>query len=264
MGLLRSGLRLVGFVVTLMCFFLTSLPFLPWLKEDARKVRALLVRSAVFYTSVLARILGLRVTVVGEVEALLAPHPKLIVSNHLSYLDVLAFSLKFRSSFVTSLEVKNSVLLGEIVTAAGCLFVDRKDRRNLGLEVAELSDALRDGLNVAIFPEATSTNGDSVIRFRRPLFNAALQANVPIVPVSVNYVLVDGQPVGGHNRDLVCWYGDMDFLPHFLKVTRLKGVDVELRVGKPLAPEGDIQSLADAAYERVVETFTPLSHKETV
>jgi 1-acyl-sn-glycerol-3-phosphate acyltransferase len=217
------------------------------------------VRIAVFYTSVLARILGLKVTLAGEAAALLASHPKLIVANHLSYLDVLAFSMHFRSSFVTSLEVKNTVFLGEIVTAAGCLFVDRKDRRNLGTEVTELTEAMQDGLNVAIFPEATSTNGDEVIRFRRPLFSAALQANVPIVPVSINYLSVNGEPVSSQNRDLVCWYGDMDFFPHFMKLFGGKGVEVELRVGRPLSPEGDPQSLAEAAHARVVEHFKPLS-----
>jgi len=259
MVFLRTFLRLVVFVVALICFFLTTLPFLPWLKNDARKIRPLLVRISVFYTALMARILGMKVTLAGDTTDLLAPHPKLIVANHLSYLDVLAFSLHFHSSFVTSLDVKNTIFLGEIVTAAGCLFVDRKDRRNLGVEVAELTDALRDGLNVAIFPEATSTNGDEVIRFRRPLFNAALQANVPVLPLAINYISVNGAPVSIGNRDLVCWYGDMDFFPHFMKLFGGTGLEVELHVGKSLPPEGDMTSLAEAAHIRVVEHFRSLS-----
>jgi lyso-ornithine lipid O-acyltransferase len=263
MVFVRTFLRLGVFLIALVFFFISCLPFLPWLKRDARKVRPLLVRVAVFYTSVLAHILGMKVTLAGETGALLTEQPKLIVANHLSYLDVLAFSLHFRSSFVTSLEVKHTVFLGEIVTAAGCLFVDRKDRRNLGTEVAELTEAMLDGLNVAIFPEATSTNGDEVIRFRRPLFNAALQAKVPVVPLTINYLSVDGEPVSARNRDLVCWYGDMDFFPHFIKLFGGKGIEVQLTVGEPLAPEGDMQSLSEAAHARVVENFRPLSAMPT-
>ena len=98
-------------------------------------------------------------------------HPNyLIVSNHLSYLDVLAMISVLNTRFVTSMEVKHAAGLGWITDQAGCLYVERRSRKNLKTEINEISKALEGGFYVVVFPEATSTNGDGVLRFKRPLF----------------------------------------------------------------------------------------------
>jgi len=160
---------------------------------------------------------------------------------------------------VTSREIQRTPFLGTLVTAAGCLFVDRQDKRRLGQEVQELADALTDGMHVVVFPEATSTNGDAVLRFRRPLFHAAAAADVPVLPLTLNYTTVDGTSVGPQNRDLICWYGDMGFAPHFLALLGLRGVCAELVVGSPLTAGGDVADLAGSAEQAVRSRFIPLS-----
>lgn len=98
----------------------------------------------------------------------------LIVSNHLSYIDILIFSSLFKSLFVTSVEMKNTPFLGFVTRLGGCLYVERRSRANLKNEILELTNALLQGFNIGIFPEATSTNGEMVLPFKSPLYTRRL------------------------------------------------------------------------------------------
>lgn len=181
-----------------------------------------------------------------------------MVSNHMSYVDVLLLASQRPACFVTSQEIKETPGLGIICQAGGCLFVNRKNRRNLGGEVKELSEAMRDGMTVTIFPEATSSNGHGVLKFRRPLFNAAIDANVPVLPITINYLSIDGVPLQSTNRDVICWYGDMPFFPHIMSLFSTKKIRAQVVVGKPLSPALEVTELADLSYAHVSSQFKTL------
>lgn len=161
----------------------------------------------------------------------------LIVANHLSYLDVIILAAKFPSCFVTSKEVKETPFIGQLSSLAGCLFVDRKNKQFIKDEIFELRTALTDGMNVIVFPEATSTNGEEILRFRRPLFEASIATQKQILPITINYQKIAKQDISRLNRDIVCWYGEMTFFDHFLKVLNQREILVEIHVAEPFAPE---------------------------
>ena len=188
-----------------------------------------------------------------------ASESALITSNHLSYTDILLISAHTPTCFVTSLDIKRTPFLGQICMLAGCLFVDRKSRTNLPKEINEVTEGLKHGLNVTIFPEATSTNGEGVLRFRRPLFNAAIFAQVPVWPICINYQSIDGREVDVQTRDQVCWYGDMDFVTHLWKLCRAKQVKVSLELRPKIVSLGSSdQELAETAHQQVVSVFRSL------
>lgn len=187
------------------------------------------------------------------------PENYLLVSNHLSYVDVLVLSSLFRTSFVTSHEMRKTPFLGQLCQFGGCLFVDRKNRRGLSAEVEELAKTLRQNVPVTIFPEATSTNGEAVRPFRKPLFQAALMANVKVLPVCLNYERLDGEKISLKNRDSVFWYGDFPFFGHALKlfaadelivrVTAFHLINVENKDKYQLTSE--VQNLIESRYRQV-------------
>ncbi len=125
----------------------------------------------------------------------------LIVSNHLSYVDIFVLGSRVPGCFVTSVEIKETPFLGQVTSLAGCLFVERRNKINIHQEIKDLTQGLKNGLNIFIFPEATSTNGETVIRFRRPLLNSAIDAKKKILPLVLNYRKIDENPIGLHNRD---------------------------------------------------------------
>ena len=189
-------LKLISFFILISAYFLHALLFYPFLFIDKYWTRKQLIALVSFYSRGFLYVLGIKANFIGEEK--LQDDKKnnyLIVSNHLSYLDILILASKIPSAFVTSTDIKNTPFLGQIVTLAGCLFVNRKDKTNIKNEIKELREALNYGLNVVVFPEATSTNGDEVIRFRHPLFEASIATESPILPLTLNYSSISNKSV---------------------------------------------------------------------
>ncbi len=187
--------------------------------------------------------------------------PAFIVSNHLGYLDALVISSLVPASFVTSVEMRDAFFIGWLTKVAGCLYVERRNRENLGSEVSGLTLALKSGVNVCVFPEATSTSGESVLRFRRPLYAAAIESNTAIVPLCLNYESVDGEPVTVRNRDSIFWYGDMSFFSHLWSFWKLRTTRVRVSVGSPIQSKlQDTTTLADTSHRIVSARYRPISN----
>lgn len=188
----------------------------------------------------------------------------LFVGNHLSYMDILVIHSQIPTCFVTSQEIREVPVLGQVCEMAGCLFVERRNKSNILKEVGEISQGLKEGLNVAIFPEATSTNGEGILRFRRPLYVAAIEAQKPILPMCLNYHTVGSQPINKRTRDSIFWYGDMDFPSHLWRLAGSGGVLVDLVFLPPIHPvEGDdATKLAEHSQQLVESVFRPVTRPE--
>lgn len=228
-------IKLIAFFILITAYFLNALLFYPFFLVDKYWTRKQLTKLVSFYSQAFLLVLRIKPRFIGE-EVLLKNPNHLIVSNHLSYLDILIISSKIPSAFVTSTDIKATPFLGQIVTLAGCLFVNRKNKNNLKHEIQELRKALESGLNVVVFPEATSTNGDEVIRFRHPLFESSIATEKPILPLTLNYHSISNEPVTTKNRDIVCWYGEMGFFSHFLKVLDQSEIQVKVHISEPFLP----------------------------
>jgi len=184
----------------------------------------------------------------------------LILANHLSYLDVLLLSATKPSCFITSVEIKNTPGLGLLTELGGCLYVERRDKSNISNEIKEITDALRDGLNVVIFPEATSTNGSSVLPFKRSLLTAAIEAEKNILPITIQYSSINDTKVTSENRDYLCWYDDMDFLPHLYALMSKEKINISLKISEeiPVDKNSARDFLAEKAYASIVASYQPL------
>jgi 1-acyl-sn-glycerol-3-phosphate acyltransferase len=204
-------------------------------------------------------VLGGRVNPIGLDNLQNQPNA-LLAGNHLSYMDVLCISSVVTSCFVTSVEIKNTPGLGHLCKMAGCLFVERRSRAGLTKEIGELQEGLERGLTVTIFPEATSTNGEQLLRFKRPLFLSAVQAKKPVVPMCLNYRKIGTQPLSLKNRDAIFWYGDMDFLPHLWELSGKGSFEADLHFLTPLLPgvTDDPGELAAQSQVSVESVFRPV------
>ena len=203
--------------------------------------------------------LDVELEITGEEHARTSPN-FMIVANHMSYLDGVIMAAFRQGAFVTSMEMRAAPVLGIITELGGCLYVERRSKENIHNEISEIEEALKTGFNVIIFPEATSTNGAKVLPFKRPLFAAAAKAQVPVLPVVIEYESIDGVPVTAGNRDTLCWYGKMDFAPHFLQLTRHRRIRVRLKVLPPISvgPGATRDALMDEAYLRISSHYQPI------
>jgi 1-acyl-sn-glycerol-3-phosphate acyltransferase len=141
------------------------------------------------------------------------PSSGLLVSNHLSYLDIVVLSSIQPCVFVAKRDVASWPLFGWLAHAAGTIFVDREQRFSRGKAVDVISDAIAGGSVVVIFPEGTSSDGSMVLPFKSALLESAVQLHCPVAGASIEYVLD-----GGSVADEVCYWRDMTLVPHLLNL----------------------------------------------
>lgn len=207
-----------------------------------------------FYSSFTLKVLGVKTETLGFEE--FRTDNYLVVCNHLSYIDILIFSKHIPSCFITSKEVREMPFIGKVTDNAGCLYVERRNRTNRSKELLEITNALNNGLNIGIFPEATSTDGSSVLRFRKPLYAAAVESHRQVLPICLNYLSIDGEVLSSENRDTICWYGDMEFFPHFWQLCGSSNIVAQLKVFQPInSVAQDIADLANTSHKIVEENF---------
>ena len=175
------------------------------------------------------------------------PQHGLIVSNHLSYLDILCYSSIVPCIFVSKSEVRGWPVFGRLATNGGSIYVDRKVRTDAGRVTKEIENALRSGIRVVLFPEGTSTGGDAVLPFHAPLLESAIRAGTAITPAAIDYEMEHGDP-----RTDVCYWGDMTFATHFLGLLGKGPVHAKLAIGKSREGLKDRKKASQLLHEDVV------------
>lgn len=131
----------------------------------------------------LLRCLGIGLEVVGQPR----PGAKLIVANHVSWLDIMAINAVAPSRFVSKAEVGRWPVVGRMVTLAGTLYIERTRPRDAKRVLGLLAQTLKDGRCAAVFPEGTTGEGDTVMPFHANLLQSVIDADVPVQPVALRY-----------------------------------------------------------------------------
>ncbi|MEM8796248.1 MAG: lysophospholipid acyltransferase family protein [Pseudomonadota bacterium] len=218
----------------------------------------------VFWHRMASRLVGLKVTVKGHMAD---DRPLLIVANHVSWLDILAFSTVGSVSFVAKREVRTWPGVGLLAALQRTVFVDRERRTKTAGSAREISARLETGDVLVLFAEGTSSDGGRVLPFRTALFGA-LPANsksrgeelrgmkdtdVQVQPVAIAYTHLQGIVVGTPDRAIMGFYGDMDMAPHLWSVIRKGGVDATIAFGTPYAAQSfeNRKDLAQALHQDV-------------
>jgi lyso-ornithine lipid O-acyltransferase len=173
------------------------------------------------WSSRILRVIGVKLEVVGPI-----PGPGLIVSNHLSYLDIMVFSTAVPCIFVSKSEVKWWPLVGWVAQMTGTIFVDRSRRSQTYRVRPQMAERLDAGARLVLFPEGTSSDGRQMLPFRSSLFEAAVDATAPATAACISYDLLAGD--GDPSRD-VCYWGDMTMFPHLIKLLSRGGVQATVR-----------------------------------
>jgi len=130
--------------------------------------------------------------------------PLLLVANHISWVDILALHATCLCRFVAKADVKRWPLIGTLATGAGTLYVQRESRRDAMRIVHDMEQALREGSILAVFPEGTTGDGDSVLPFPANLIQAAISADAPVQAVAIQFV----DATSGRSSRAVSYTGD--------------------------------------------------------
>lgn len=228
--------------------------------KDPIKQRKRLALNTSFTSRKMLRSFGLKVSVSGRQNLLILHQDNhLVISNHVSYTDILVLSSVHPFVFITSTEMADNPVLGDITRCGGSLFTNRKKYASLPQEINNFSAALTQGFDLMLFPEGTSTNGETIKDFRKSLFQTSITAQKPILPICVKYKTLDGKPITTQaQRDIVCWYGDMTFVPHFWNIiTHQIEAEVTVLDSIPYDPSINRQQLCDIVHKQLLAVFQP-------
>ena len=226
-----------------------------YLIEKSLLINDLTLKIRVKTLSIICKILCWVLGVKSDIDKKNHEYPCLIVSNHLSYLDILIISSNYNCSFVGSVDqVKQDLFFGYIAKISGCIFVDRKDKRKIKSEMINISEKL-EKVSVCIFPEATTSNGENVLKFNSSFFQVCLNNQKNINLLTLNYKAIDNKSISNENRDYVFYYGKHIFLEHFLKFLKLKKIKVDITDRLISSNISDRKELADLSYKIIKNSY---------
>ena len=216
------------------------------------------------YTLLLRSILNIKVTIVGN-EGQLERGGYVIIANHVGYIDGIVLGSIFPIVFVSKKEVRSWPIVGQWNILCGTVFIDRQHKKQVGLLVQEMSRKLKHEANILLFPEGTSTNGERMLPFQTVPLAAPLRSRSVIMPATLVYKSLDDVPVNTANRDLIYWYGNMDFVSHFWKLLALRSIEVLVTIQPKVEcfrysdNSAGRKKLAEDCYNRVLGRITETS-----
>ncbi len=194
----------------------------------------------------LLRIFKMKICVVGEEK--LSRTPFLLVSNHISWLDIFAINAFKPICFVAKSEVRDWPIFGWMAKQVGTIFIQRGSATHARKVVMELAETLKFGA-ICIFPEGTSTSGDHVLPFRSNLFESAVISGIPVSPLAIQY----GDLVSQKRSHAPAFVDDMGLIESISNILNNPGLEVKLQF------LGPILTSESHAYDR--KTLALLSHE---
>jgi 1-acyl-sn-glycerol-3-phosphate acyltransferase len=205
--------------------------------------------------------LGMRVTVIGQPAT---GRPTLLVSNHISWTDIIALGSIADITFVAKREVSEWFFVGFMASLQKTIFVDRTRRSDAGRSSREIGAHMAGGNAVLLFAEGQSDIGTHVLPFRTALVGAAQHAmieagakDVLIQPLTVAYTRLQGLPVSRNERSLIAWIKSKSVKQNIVEILRGGTKEVTIAFGEPMPlNEGDdrkaVTKIAEAEVRRML------------
>lgn len=173
--------------------------------------------------------------------------PALIVCNHISWLDIFVINTLHPCRFVAKSDIRSWPLIGWLCEHTGTIFIARGKARDVRRIYEGLVKSIHDGERVAFFPEGTTAPQGVVLPFHANLFEAAIEAEVPVQPYAIRYLDADGSL--HTSADFI---GEMTFVQSVIAIMKGGGMTAELVRLPAIATEGaHRRELAKAAHDAI-------------
>jgi lyso-ornithine lipid O-acyltransferase len=207
-----------------------------WLQQSSRRI---------------LRIFGTRLQAAGPI-----PKSGLLVCNHLTYLDILVLASWAPCAFVAKREVRGWPVFGWFASLAGTLFVHREKKTDVERMNKEINNVLGNGTLLILFPEGTSSGGDTVLPFKSSLLEPATNQQYPLSAALIGYELSDGSVA-----DEVCYWRDMTFFPHLVNLLSKSSLKATVRFTEIHERSPDRKELARHLHSEVLNLKSGIQPK---
>ncbi|GLQ50800.1 lysophospholipid acyltransferase family protein [Dyella flava] len=190
----------------------------------------------------LMRIFGLRSVRVGKP----LPDAALFVANHTSWIDIELLHSQRAACFVAKAEIASWPLVGWLAASGGTIFHRRGSNHSLATVMQVMVERLGEGRSVAVFPEGGTGHNGVLKVFHARIFQAALDAQVPVQPVALRFARDGKRQVDAGFRE------DENFMQNFLRLLGGAPMDAEVHFLEPVPTSQDgRRRMAELARERI-------------
>lgn len=207
----------------------------------------------------LLAICGIEVDVIHNATGPLAPRA-LIVANHISWLDIFVINTLHPCRFVAKSDIRSWPLIGWLCDKAGTIFIARGKLRDVRRIYEGLVHSLHEGEHVAFFPEGTTSLQGTVLPFHSNLFEAAVEAEVPVQPFALRYL----EAGKGCFPKAIEFVGDMTFAESMIAILKAGRIRAEL-IRLPVIETAGChrRELGDAAREAIATALNSEKKQST-
>jgi len=171
----------------------------------------------------------------------------MVVSNHVSWLDIYAINGWHPPRFVAKSEIRSWPVIGWLCAQTGVLFVERARKRDAHRIMHVIADAMRAGDAICVFPEGTTSSGLQLLPFHANLFQAPVSAAAPIRPLALRYRIA----ATGELTTIPAYIDDLSMMDTINAILNGPPLVVEVVVGPVVAAEMDRRALAAHSQDAV-------------
>lgn len=225
MASLKAGIRLAHALLHVLVGFFTILLVFPRIGQEEREHRIQI------WSAQMLACIGIELRVTGNA---ILPGPILLVANHISWLDITSLHAARFCRFVSKADIKQWPLIGRLATGVGTLFIERESRRDAMRVVHHMTESLRQGDVIGVFPEGTTSDGTGLLPFHANLLQAAITADVAVQPVAISFI----DASTGQRSAAPCYVGDDTLLGSIWRTLSASGIVVVIAFGEPQRAEG--------------------------
>jgi 1-acyl-sn-glycerol-3-phosphate acyltransferase len=193
----------------------------------------------------------MRIITIGQ-----APQaPFFLVSNHLSYVDIIAYAACLGCIFISRGDISDWPGIGLLARSVGTIFINREKLQDIPRVIAEINHALDEGLGVVLFPEGVSGAGDRVLPFHASLLDPAAKANYPVSYATISY---RSEPDETPAYLAVNWWDNVTFGRHARELLKLSRFEALIIFGSHAIRSDDRKALAKSLWIAVDDQFVPM------
>lgn len=247
-------MRTIRASIRLLLFFASSIgAYLVWFVTHRFVPNKIFLRQVIFRTwsRSFVRMCNIQI----EVRGTPPKPPFFVVCNHLSYADIPVLRAVVKGVFLAKKDVEDWPIGGRICRDMGTVFIDRENRRDIPRAGELVLERLRQGEGVIVFPEGTSTKGETVLPFNSSFLEFAARAEQPVSYASISYRTPEGELPAS---TAVCWWDDTELVPHMFRLFKLPSYTATIEFGDEALIGKDRKLLARELHARVLASFTPI------
>ena len=253
MRLIFAIIKVISVISVTLCvytIFITGYGLLKILNQPVDKWRNYTLRT---WGKLAAKSLSISV----EVEGTPPEPPFFLVSNHLSYVDIIVLFSRLNTTFVAKSEVAYWPVIGFIARTIGVVFIDRTRRSDVARVNTEISSSVTDKRGLTLFPEGTTSPGSEVLRFRAGLLDYPARSDLGAHYCAISYS-TDNQNGEDNAFRVVSWWGDSELHTHIIRMAKEKSIKATIAFGDTVVREDDRKFLAKKLHQKVSDVFTPM------